>query len=413
MMRRNTAMNGKKLLKRITLLCLCLALLAGSACAEGIRLGTMARETLKYICKMPDGRLLLAVRETGRRSGASLVCLNPDRTVSWEYRDPLQGVYCVFTHAAVLEDGTVAAVRYAELGDGAKRNTAVFLTPEGKATGKETELPEYGAQTYAAEPSYLMELTMEASLCTTTLRDWDGNVIARYDGLAMCGGYGAKVMNDDSVVTYGTADGRGKIMKMDGLTDKVLWETILDLQWEDTESVELTDAVKTEDGGYAVCLREGKPAEDDGDYEWRKALVKVDADGRVLWVNKEDLNAADRYMNITSWNGKILLRSVPETEREHAIDAPETFVWFDENGKKLGTTELTMTLDAFPSLREQLVPQDSSKPRIPVADYQELIPMADGLWAMVSCAVAEKDEFGFLDYPTGNEELVLIKVPEL
>ena len=412
-MREKTARNGIGILKKAVTLCLCLALLAGSACAEGVRLGTVNRESLKYMSAMPDGRLLLAGRKAGEEASAWLVCLNPDRTVAWEYVDPLQGSYCEITHTATLEDGTIAAVRYAEFQGGTKRNTVVFLTAEGRPTGKETELPEYGLQTYAAEPSYLMQLAMEGGLCATILRDWDGNEIARYDGLAMYGGYGAKVMDDDELVTYGTADGRGRIMKMDGPGDRVLWETTLDCQWEDTETVELTEAVKTEDGGYAVCLREGLPGAEDGTSEWRKALVKFDGNGSLQWVNKEDLETAARYSNLTSCNGKILLRSVPEGETEHAIDAPETFVWFDGNGKKLGTTDLAMTLDAFPSLQEQLVPTDSSKPRIPVADYQKLIPMADGLWALVSCAVAEKDEFGFLDYPSGSEELVLVKVPEL
>ena len=58
-MREKTARNGIGIMIRAVTLCLCLALLAGSACAEGVRLGTLNRKSLNYMSAMPDGRLLL------------------------------------------------------------------------------------------------------------------------------------------------------------------------------------------------------------------------------------------------------------------------------------------------------------------------------------------------------------------
>ena len=67
---------------------LCLAILAGTACAEMTELSCGKVEYLNYRCTLPDGRLLLTGgtrRDEYNGNAAWIVCLNKDRTVSWEY----------------------------------------------------------------------------------------------------------------------------------------------------------------------------------------------------------------------------------------------------------------------------------------------------------------------------------------
>ena len=78
----------KKILRMIAL-CLCLALLAGCALAETevVELSKGPDRELYYQgIPMKDGRLLLNGRAEGCR--AMLLCLNADRTKSWEYIEP-------------------------------------------------------------------------------------------------------------------------------------------------------------------------------------------------------------------------------------------------------------------------------------------------------------------------------------
>ena len=70
-------------------LCLCLALLAGTACAEELHfLSTGDWDYLDYGCTLPDGRIVLVGTRTvygeDYMTGAWVLCLNPDLTVSWE-----------------------------------------------------------------------------------------------------------------------------------------------------------------------------------------------------------------------------------------------------------------------------------------------------------------------------------------
>ena len=82
----------KRLLRSVAFvlaLCLCLALIAGSACAEDLaELSCGKMDFLLYQCTLQDGRLLLGGgtdRDENSGLAAWIMCLNTDRTVSWEY----------------------------------------------------------------------------------------------------------------------------------------------------------------------------------------------------------------------------------------------------------------------------------------------------------------------------------------
>ena len=102
-----------KKMKHIPALCLCLMLLCGAACAEEMHvLGRGNWDYLEYGCTLPDGRLVLTGEKTMNRpdhvTGAWLLCLNPDLTVSWEVVDEEENGYDSVRKAVVLPDGTIA-----------------------------------------------------------------------------------------------------------------------------------------------------------------------------------------------------------------------------------------------------------------------------------------------------------------
>ena len=100
---------------RILLLCLCAMLAAGCACAEDIEivnLGGARNLNLHYGTTLADGRILLAgaANDPGKiECLPTLLCLNRDRTVSWEFTDEAFGSG-EFSPASELSDGTIAAV---------------------------------------------------------------------------------------------------------------------------------------------------------------------------------------------------------------------------------------------------------------------------------------------------------------
>ena len=100
------------LMKTILALCLCLALLAGTACAEEMKSICSGLDYLYYSCTLADGRLLLTGVKNRTTSDyydpvAWVVCLNPDGTVSWEFDDQGADGYSSVVQAAALRDGTV------------------------------------------------------------------------------------------------------------------------------------------------------------------------------------------------------------------------------------------------------------------------------------------------------------------
>ena len=84
-------------MKRILMILLSLLLLVQPALAEEtINLSTEGYDDLKGdYCVLPDGRIVIAgavgVKGNYENSRARLICLNPDGTVSWDYRDTSEG----------------------------------------------------------------------------------------------------------------------------------------------------------------------------------------------------------------------------------------------------------------------------------------------------------------------------------
>ena len=402
-------------------LCLCLALLAGVACAEEVHIICSGKsDYLNYDGMLPDGRLLLTggkdLSGTVYHRGAWVLCLNPDRTVSWEIVDE---EYYEVRAAAILPDGTIGVVfENRQMMDREDRITIRFYTPDGKATGRELELSTENV-IYEVNASWLMAYTWKAEerMDETVLFDWNGNELLRYDGLILPGGYGYKVENAEELVFFGQdtmENSHAKILKLDGLTGKTLWETTLDWQLPDTVDARLEGGIRTEDGGYIAWLQEGNRDTEDEPYVWRPFLVKFGADGRVQRIIREIFEKVEPYGTwLYSVNGKTAVRCMPETDGNPDTIAPWVFLWLDDDGNEIGTTEVKLDTADFPDLGQYVGPAGDGTRWEPSADLWDLIPMADGLWALGSCCVDNMDSSGnFIQTLSESFESFLVKIPE-
>ncbi len=408
------------LMKTILALCLCLALPAGTACAEGMHVISSGRtDYLSYACTLPDGRILLTggkeLTENSRNVRAWILCLNPDLTVSWEIVDREEDGYVSAGDAGVLADGTIAVVFTAR----PYRVVIKFFTQDGQPAGKESEIPKEYVPC-AVSPSWLMmyRWKTEEHMCETVLTDWSGKELLRYDGEVIPGSYGSLVRNADELVAAGQdmlENGRAKIAKLDDRTGKALWETVLDRQLPGSDEDTLLTGVMTGDGGYAALMMEGIPGAVDEPTVWKDFIVKFDAEGSVRWVRQATADNADLFVyDLCPWNGMVAAVGTPFPGDSTEGFDPWYILWFDGDGNEPGITELKLNTEDFSVLGRYLVSEREGIRNEPFASCLALIPAEDGIWALVSCYMEEKtvDGYDTGDSVYGSQELVLIQIPE-
>ena len=175
---------------RILLLCLCAAMLAaGTAFAENIEivnLGGARNLNLHYGTTLTDGRILLvgAANDPGKiECLPTLLCLNRDRTVSWEFTDEAFGSG-EFSPASELSDGTIAAVYTRWGADNVACAQGIrFFTPDGKPTGKETVISETDSVPvmFTAKSRLLVAVFEDDDIAGWRMIDMDGNEIKGLD----------------------------------------------------------------------------------------------------------------------------------------------------------------------------------------------------------------------------------------
>ena len=409
-------------IRRILILCLCLVLLAGTACAEKLHfLSTGDWDYLGYGCTLPDGRIVLVGTRTvyleDYMTGAWVLCLNPDRTVSWEAVEGDKNGAFSASEAAMLPDGTIGVVFDGYINE---QNVVIVktYTQDGQLTGKGFETPE-GYLSIDASPSWVMLYRWDEEKETdeTVLFDWDGKELLRYDGFGMPGAFGGPVGNTDELVLAGRDamdNSHAKIMKLDGLTGRALWETTLDRQLPDTTDARIRRGIRTGDGDYIVVLTEGKRESETRQYAWNSFLAKFDAEGRVQRIDGESFarDSLDAY-HVFSCGGKIGVYCCPQQSAGRDSFRPLVFRWFDEDCKEIGTTEVNLDLKDFPTIRHFLGWEPDETNPEPTASVEAVIPMADGLWALAICAVSTTDSEGIHGTVVDSNELVLIRIPEL
>lgn len=413
---RNKTKNGMKMIRRALALGLCLVLLAGAAWAEDvIELSAGAEDWLNYECTLPDGRVLLTggKMENGKDGNFVpwIVCLNADRTTSWELIDRQQEGSVGAGRAAVLEDGTIAV----NVGEHTESEVIKFYTQDGEKAREDLELSPT-AIVEAAEANYLMLTGAEDGNESTLVIDYEGKELLRYDGVCLPNGYGYKVKGEEDLVLYGAdtaVDGQAIIMKLNGMQAEASWETVVDFQLPDTDTATLCSAAKTNDGGYAAWLRESSFSKGENGYEDVDMLVKFSAEGEIEWINSKSFRKDSQYISrVFAYNGKIAVLCQSGEEDAYDMSKPRVIRWFGDEGTERGTTELKLDPAALSAMKEYLTPKDPGTTRTPSAYDVQLIPMEDGLWALVSCGVWENEGEENADTIFESHELVLAKVEE-
>ena len=404
----------------LMLLCFCLLLPAGNAAAEEIVIfGRDGYDFLTYEGRLSDGRILMcgaqAAPGASAEASAKLVCLNPDWTLSWVYVDPA----CdggKFAWAKELEDGTIGVV-YLRERDVQEEGWALrFFTPDGEPTGKEISIAEDASVVNFIVTSSRLRL----EICKTggrreyRLIDWDGNeteefsslqlrprgMISEPDGLVFAGD---SLRNPPEIVPV--------ILKTD-LQCNVLMERPMYPVWADSEVIYYMQVAKTADGGYLCLQTETQLSGEDGTGDFRNALVKLDSWGKILWTGTEGLeNVNDMCWMVVLDDGRTVLSyaTAREDRLNVEMDFTQVFIWFDENGKNLGRTELDIIPEYFHRLEQYRKTEPGKEDLVPLALPDTVICMQDGLWlnAMVCLAepvttIMDKDSF----------DAVLIKIPE-
>ncbi len=391
-----------------------------------VELDSKQREWLEYRCSLPDGGLILTggmrLSGAGKETGSYVLCLNADRTVRWEYTDREKNGYTSAEEAVVLSDGSIAVVVW----DYPRKIAVKFFTPQGKRAGKNLDLTRIcGARGQLSDitPSFIIKSDFLGSVTDqdfryeTTLYNWKGKEISRYNGDVVYGGIGFLVKGSEELVTYGqdtSYSSHAKFTKTDWSQGSVLWDTVLDYQQPDTDNAVLRNVVKTEDGGYIGFLREGKLLADGDEYAYTYCLVRFDAEGRLLWIrDTESLYRDGLLTNLFSWNGLIVMQCESGENESWSRGEPIRFLWTDMNGTELGTTELTLRPENFRLIRDRQAPEEEGVYQYPVLGIDRMIRMEDGLWAFATLYIAEKhpgDER--IHYPPEDHEYVMIRIPE-
>lgn len=347
-------------LKHFLLLCLCAVLLCSAACAETIiDLGLPeGGDGMGYEATLPDGRLVFSGcnSEAGNymNSKARLLCLNPDGTTSWDYIYPQEGC-CSFFYVNVLKDGTLAVLFRDAPYQETKEEKVVFFTMDGQPTGKETELQSGKSDNisigYFLTASGIMEQYIafgpkDSDEYCMRFSDWDGTLLFQLDEWSILGL--SLIEAEDGLIIIGREPGSmrnaaGKIMKID-FQGNTVWETTVPFLNEANEGVDMR-GIKTSDGCYLAVLYERGLDSGSPDSEGSFALVKFSATGRILWMNREsfDKRTEKGFAQVVEYNGKYVVSS-----EYSALDHPVLYLWFDTDGKELGTTENQLRKDDLP-----------------------------------------------------------------
>ena len=397
-----------KILKRLFLLCLCVALLGGSALAnEAADYSVEGYDDLYYKTTMPDGRLVFtgSIGEPGNYmdSRARILCLNPDMTVSWEYIDPAEGC-CRFGDAAFLKDGTLGVLFEDSPFQTTEEIKLKFFTAEGRLTGK--EIPLDSSSEYSVLPSGLLTEYWigKKSESYVELTDWEGKVRFRWQGYGPMA-WENLIEEEDGLVLIGREAGilenaAGMIMKVDWQGNTV-WETVVPFLKEENEGAGL-NGCRTSDGCYLAVLGERGLNDGPVDSEWTMALVKFSPQGRILWISTESLETISSdylFSEAVEYNGKYVIQC-EHKNRFGSLSYPIRYLWFDTDGKALGTTEMNIRKEDFARLADK---------RKVEAILGKLIPAGNGLWQVFACW----DESNNHEKEMTSTDEVFLKVPEL
>ena len=398
-------------LGRVMLLCLCAVMIAGTALAnEIVDIGVEGYDTTGYDCTLPDGRMIFtgSQGEPGNymNSRARILCLNPDKTVSWEYIDSAEGSWSAHG-VTLMKDGTLCVRLCNSPYQTRAEDKLVFFTQDGQPTGREIQLDvtetkegyfNYGICDFGIITYYHANDSDDRDKEYREYTDWDGNKLFRLDGPEML--VARLIEEEDGIVLLGNErgqNGAAKIMKIDWQGNTV-WENTLPFITEANRGAMIHCGIQTSDGGYLGVLLE-RPL--DLQDKWKTALVKFSSTGRVLWMNEEsfDKQPSSMFEDLIEYDGKYVLE-FEDKERFDSLKMPVRYLWFDAEGKELGITELYIRKEELPRLADSKEAQASG---------WMMLVMEDGLWGnFICCNDSENHENNM-----ASMDGILMKIPEL
>ena len=400
----------RRILKSMLLLCLCAVLLTGSALAnEVLDISGEGYDDIGHACTLPDGRMIFSgcKGKPGNYmdSKARLLCLNPDKTVSWEYIHPAEGSWG-FSGVLLMDDGTLCVRLINDPYQKREEDKLVFFTQDGEPTGREIRLDlteqgndylGYGMLRSGIMTYFYAENDEESYIeCS----DWDGNIRFRLNGRGPVL-QDSLIEEEDGLVFMGNefgAQGAAKIVKIDWQGDTV-WENTVPFMTEPNRGAIMRCGIRTSDGGYLAVIQE-RPV-DFTNSKWKTFLVRFSSTGRVLWTNEEsfDKQPDSMYTALEEYNGKYVLQ-FEDKERFNALSYPVRYLWFDADGRELGMTELYIRKEDLPRL---------AKSKNVTAMCGSLLVMEDGLWGDFLCCSESSNH----ENEMASMDELLIKIPEL
>ena len=399
-------MNG---IKKYLAVCICLLLLGSCAIAEVITdFSGPGYDALQYACILPDGRMIFtgyrSVEGNYQESRARLLCLNPDKTVSWEYFDPSEGK-CGYGAALVRENGRLAVVFSNSPYQTLTERKIKYFTVEGEPLENTVDIFREDSLLNAVYPSFLQITVIpgDAEVFYRYFLDWDGNElfkIASNEEITIEKSFEA----EDGVVLMGcepTWPSNAKIMKLD-LKGNLLWETVLPTHLEHLPDARLEYCTQTSDGGYLALYFESAGLESDGKTPERyQALVKFNRDGRMLWMNHDCFPQGEfkQCKGLYEYDGKYVME-LNTTQKSFSISNPRVFLWFDEEGRELGQTELKINLE------DLNIQADQGKIENVGGSF---VTMPDGLWMLRDILIENDNHMKEMD----SRDVFLFKIPEL
>ena len=388
-------------MKKGLLLVLCVMICCAAACAESsVSISAEGEDWMSYAFTLPDGRMIF----TGSRgkvgnyqeSKARLLCLNPDRTVSWEYWDPAEG-HAHFRGAALLEDGTIGVVYVNSPYQETEAIEIRKFSIEGKPIGNAIDLFRGGMTSGLVDDitsaCIRMNVYTDDGKEQRGFLDWEGNLIFSFDRKKMIGVRSTFAAGDGLVLAGNEIGGssNAKIMKVD-MQGNVIWETVLPLMLENGARAWIDQCVQTPDGGYLAWIIESDYNSD----QWAHALARFDQNGRKLWLNRESFDDTPTIgcTHLIEYQGKAVM-----LVRDHSLGLTQVFRWFDATGREIGATELTVSWENAGK---------SAKRNNVQVFPQSLIIMQDGLWVLNDLRVGNDNVLKEMD----SKDDILYRVPE-
>ena len=119
-------------------------------------------------------------------------------------------------------------------------------------------------------------------------------------------------------------------------------------------------------------------------FEGRNYLARFDAEGRLLWTAGLEVQDGLYPSDVFAYNGKIAVRYSSPVEEPDSFP----FRWFDEAGKELGMTELTLKAEDFPGLKEAAVKEQNLSQETSYIMLDEVILMEDGAWLPATMSIS-------------------------